>query len=53
MNTAFERLEEAREAPGTPRKALGLKVTGNIIQALGIKDSIRLHKVEDLVYTFF
>ena len=44
MNKAFERLEKVREAPGTPRKAMGLKVTGNIIQALGT-DS--LHKVLD------
>lgn len=47
MNKAFERLEEAREAPGTPRKALSLKVTGSIIQALGNKDSLLQHNFMD------
>ena len=47
MNKAFERLEVAREAPGTPRKALGLKVTGSIIQALGNNDSLILQKFVD------
>merc|ERR1712126_349687 len=35
MNKVFERLERARSALGAPRRALGLKITGEVINSLG------------------
>jgi len=35
MNKVFERLERARSALGAPRRAPGLKITGEVINSLG------------------